>query len=107
VDKRRKTKQQQREGNLQKIIGLLLGTRVHKEGSGGGWHCGKRNPEPQDVTIRALGRKTNGDTPLGCSGQTSIRRAKCDEMPESSNSGIKSEVDFLGYRLLRQLHDNS
>jgi hypothetical protein len=30
-----------------------------------------------------------------------------DEMPESRNSGIGSEVDFLGYELLRQLHDNS
>jgi hypothetical protein len=27
-------------------------------------------------------------------------------MPESRNSGIGSEVDFLGNELLRQLHDN-
>jgi hypothetical protein len=31
----------------------------------------------------------------------------CDGMPESRNSGIGSEVDFLGNTLLRQLHDNS
>jgi hypothetical protein len=30
-----------------------------------------------------------------------------DEMPESRNSGIGSEVDFLGNEILRQLHDNS
>jgi hypothetical protein len=28
-------------------------------------------------------------------------------MPESRNSGIGSEVDFLGNELLRQLHDHS
>jgi hypothetical protein len=31
----------------------------------------------------------------------------CDETSESRNSGIRSEVDFLGNELLRQLHDNS
>jgi hypothetical protein len=31
----------------------------------------------------------------------------CDEMPESRNSGIGSEVDFLGNELLRQLHENT
>jgi hypothetical protein len=31
----------------------------------------------------------------------------CDGMPESRNSGIGSEVDFLGNELLSQLHDNS
>jgi hypothetical protein len=31
----------------------------------------------------------------------------CDEIPESRNSEIGSEVDFLGNELLRQLHDNS
>jgi hypothetical protein len=31
----------------------------------------------------------------------------CDEMLESRNSGIGSEVDFLSNELLRQLHDNS
>jgi hypothetical protein len=31
----------------------------------------------------------------------------CDEMPESRNSGIGPEVDFLRNELLRQLHDNS
>jgi hypothetical protein len=30
----------------------------------------------------------------------------CDEMPESRNSGIGSEVYFLGNELLRQLNDN-
>jgi hypothetical protein len=30
-----------------------------------------------------------------------------NEMPESRNSGIGSEVDFLGNELMRQLHDNS
>jgi hypothetical protein len=28
------------------------------------------------------------------------------EMPERRNSGIGSEVDFVGNELLRQLHDN-
>jgi hypothetical protein len=31
----------------------------------------------------------------------------CDDMPESRNSGIGSEVDFQGNELLRRLHDNS
>jgi hypothetical protein len=31
----------------------------------------------------------------------------CDEMPESRNSGIESEVDFLGNELLRRLYENS
>jgi hypothetical protein len=28
-------------------------------------------------------------------------------MPESRNSGIGLEVDFIGHELLTQLHDNS
>jgi hypothetical protein len=39
--------------------------------------------------------------------QTSYTWQYCDEIPESRNSGIGSEVDFLGNELLRQLHDNS
>jgi hypothetical protein len=31
----------------------------------------------------------------------------CDEMSEIGNSGIGSEVDFLGNELLRQIHNNS
>jgi hypothetical protein len=86
-----------------------LGTSAHKEGAVVvvGTAQRKKNPEPQeDATSRALGRKKNGDTPLDCSGRTVLRREQCDEMPESRNSGIESEVDFLGNELLRQLHDN-
>jgi hypothetical protein len=36
-------------------------------------------------------RKTNGDTPLGYSGRTTLRREQCDEMPESG-IGVISEV---------------
>jgi hypothetical protein len=44
----------------------------------------RKNPDPQeDVTSRAPGRKRNGDTPLGCSGRTAVRREKCDKMPET------------------------
>jgi hypothetical protein len=79
-------------------------------GSGGsGWHRGKKKKFPElqkDVTSRAIGRKRNDDTPLGYSGRTALRREQCDEMAESRNSGIGSEVDFLGNELLRQLHDN-
>jgi hypothetical protein len=31
----------------------------------------------------ALRRKRNGDTLLGYSGRTTLRREQCDEMPES------------------------
>jgi hypothetical protein len=64
-------------------------------------------PEPQEVTNRALRRNRNGDTPLGYLERRALRREQYDEMPESGNSGIGSEVDFLGNELLRQLHDNS
>jgi hypothetical protein len=30
-------------------------------------------------------KKGNGDTPLGYSGQTAVRREQCDEIPESQN----------------------
>jgi hypothetical protein len=33
-------------------------------------------------------------------------RRYCDEMPESRNSEIRSEVDFVRKELLRRLHDN-
>jgi hypothetical protein len=46
--------------------------------------CRKHSPQ----------KKRNGDTPLGYSGRTGVRREQCDEMPESRNSGIRSEVDF-------------
>jgi hypothetical protein len=81
-----------------------LGTSTGKEGAvivvG---TAQKKNPKPQeDVTNRALGRKMNGDTPLGCSGRTALRREQCDEMHESRDSGIGAEVDFLDNELLRQ-----
>jgi hypothetical protein len=41
-----------------------------------------------------------------CSLQMALYKTYCDEIPESRNSGIGSEVDFLGKELLRQLHDN-
>jgi hypothetical protein len=41
-------------------------------------------------------KKRNDDTPLGYSGRTALRREQCDGLPESRNSGIGSEVDFLG-----------
>jgi hypothetical protein len=67
----------------------------------------KKSEPEEDVTSRVLGRKRNGDTPLGCSGRTAVKREQCDEIHESRNSGIGSEVDFLGNELFRQLHDNS
>jgi hypothetical protein len=59
--------------------------------------CHKQRPQ----------KKRKVDMPLGYSGQTALRREQCDEMPESRNNGIGSEVDFLGNKLLRRLHDNS
>jgi hypothetical protein len=46
--------------------------------------------------------KRNGDTPLGYSGRTALRREQCDEMPESRNRGDVFQVTDC-----KSLHDNS
>jgi hypothetical protein len=89
---------------------VSLGTSAHKKGAVVvvGTAQRNKNPEPQgDVTSRARGRTKNGDTSLGSSGRTALKREQYDEMPENRDSGIGSEVGFLGNELLRQLHENS
>jgi hypothetical protein len=41
-------------------------------------HRGGTVSQESDVTDAALGRKRNGDAPLGYSGRTALRREQCD-----------------------------
>jgi hypothetical protein len=45
----------------------------------------KKGTEDSDVMSRNLRKKRNGDTPLGYSGQTALRRGKCGVLAKSQN----------------------
>jgi hypothetical protein len=63
-------------------------------------------PDPQeDVMSRALEKKKEWRYTVRLFGTN--RREQSEEIPENTNSGIGSEVDFLGNELLGQLHGNS
>jgi hypothetical protein len=42
------------------------------------WTTQKREHLQEDVASTALGRKRNGDAPLGYSGRTALRRKQCN-----------------------------
>jgi hypothetical protein len=93
---------------------VLLGTSAHKEGAVAVVTTTQKKKTRGNTESRKKRRckhspqkKRNGYTTLGCSGQTALRREQCDGLPESRNSVIRWEVDFLGNELLRRLHDNS
>jgi hypothetical protein len=54
---------------------------------------GRKETLKQKETLQAWTSKVGkGNTPLGCSGRTALKREQCGVWPESRNSGLNSET---------------
>jgi hypothetical protein len=68
---------------------MLLEMSALKEGAdvAGGEQTmgGKKTPKQKNMLQAQTSKEGKGNTPLGCSGQTALRREQCALLPESQN----------------------